>query len=365
MFSVRPITSRLFRQSLDAIASEIHVVHPPQRTVRRAAVFLPDAIDRIKGVQEETHLAYEMDRVNGGQVEHAATIAYRLDDVHLVEGRLLMRRGHVKLVHDERRLIGPRHIGQQIECAAFTSSIVSDRYFGHALIDRSATSLLASEFAPVRHPQWQGTTPSPHLAWYEQLWGVNAPLLDDAAIGQAWVFQDFGMNAHRARRMQHMRQRIHTLRPQQPAPMALILRGSNGARRHLANEQALADLLAARGACIVDPMRESAENIARMLAGVPLVIGVEGSALAHGLVAIADRGAMLIIQPPYRFNNLFKDYADALGLLYGFVVADGSQDSFELDPGRLLRAIDLVQEELARPSGQVSDEPVPLLDRPV
>jgi hypothetical protein len=319
------------------------VVEPVCEGLRPAAIRLPDEMDRVKGVQSETNLAFELMRVNGGRVEHAATIAWRLQDVQLIEGRLFLSRGYVKLVYDTRRIVRPHAIDLELDAAAFTSSSVSDRYFGHALIDRSCATLMARDFAPVFHPRWRGQSGSLHLEWYERLWGVHCPMLGSAVIRNAWVFQDHGMNPHRARRMHFMRSLVHAAGVSRPAPMAMILRGKDGIRRHLQNERELAEMLAARGATIVDPMQESSEQIVRKLAGVPLVIGVEGSALAHGLMGLANRGGMLLIQPPHRFNNLYKDYTDALQLHYGFVVAEGGADTFELDKNRLLRSIAMMQ----------------------
>lgn len=354
MLSIRPLTSQIRRQPLSALACETHIVEPASRGIRPRAIRLPDEMDRVKDVQEETNLAFELGRVNGGQVEHAATIAYELRDAQLIQGRLFLSKGLVKLVYDPRRVVRPHAIDRELDSAAFTSSSVSDRYFGHALVDRSCTTLMAKGFAPVFHPQWRGQSASPHLEWYERLWDVHCPMLESAVIQRAWVFQDFGMNAHRAGRMQLMRSLVHAKAVAQPAPMAMILRGKDGARRHLRNERELANMLAARGATIVDPMQEAPDEIVQKLSGVPLVIGVEGSALAHGLMGVANQGGMLLIQPPYRFNNLYKDYSDALQLSYGFVVAEGGHDTFELDGNRLLRAIDLMWSTIN--SGQLAGQ---------
>ena len=41
------------------------------------------------------------------------------------------------------------------------------------------------------------------------------------------------------------------------------------------------------------------------------------------------------------FNNPWKDYTDALGLGYGYVLAEGGTTDFRLNPDDLLRTLDL------------------------
>jgi hypothetical protein len=42
---------------------------------------------------------------------------------------------------------------------------------------------------------------------------------------------------------------------------------------------------------------------------------------------------MLVLQPPFRFNNIYKDVCDAMQVKYGFVVGDAKDGGFTIDPG--------------------------------
>ena len=124
---------------------------------------------------------------------------------------------------------------------------------------------------------------------------------------------------------------------------AYLRRRGHGATRVLENEAELEELLTAEGFLVVDPQAESLSSLWQKLAGAPIVVGVEGSHLAHGLFTMRDRGALVCIQPPRRFNNVFKDYTDCLGLTYGFVLAEESAGGFQLRGEDLMSTIELVE----------------------
>jgi hypothetical protein len=41
-------------------------------------------------------------------------------------------------------------------------------------------------------------------------------------------------------------------------------------------------------------------------AAADLVVGAEGSQRANGFVCMKDGGSMLVLQPTFRFNNIYK-----------------------------------------------------------
>ena len=93
---------------------------------------------------------------------------------------------------------------------------------------------------------------------------------------------------------------------------------------------------------VVDPDTMSAQEIARISNGARLVVGLEGSHLAHSIYPIADAGTLLVLQPPLRFNNVYKDLSDAMGLNYAFLVGEPAAGGFTVDLDRLGRLLDRV-----------------------
>ena len=124
----------------------------------------------------------------------------------------------------------------------------------------------------------------------------------------------------------------------------MIIRGSTGSLRVLDNELAVAEHLAkTRGFAIVDPTQLSAAEVMRTIAGSSIVLGVEGSSMAHGIYAIRDGGTFFILQPPFRFNALYKEYTDCLGLQFAYLVGQPAEaGGFTIDLDELDRTLDLI-----------------------
>ena len=86
----------------------------------------------------------------------------------------------------------------------------------------------------------------------------------------------------------------------------------------------------------------SLAELGAQLAGARLVVGLDSSAMAHGILAIEDGGGMVVISPANRHNNTFKDWCDPLGLSYGVVIASEDGDGYRVDEGDLQKTMDLV-----------------------
>jgi hypothetical protein len=71
--------------------------------------------------------------------------------------------------------------------------------------------------------------------------------------------------------------------------------------------------------------------------------GVE-AVISHGIVSCADDCTFLLLQPPTRFNNVYKDFTDAMDMRYAFVVGQPvAKDTFDVDLEELSRMLDRLQ----------------------
>lgn len=358
--SLAPLLYRIRKRvsmarNLADAARETVAVAEAETGLRTMAAFLPGQLDRVKGVQFQTTHQQEMDRITATPVHHAATMAYRLRDCLLIGGTLYSSGGGYQILSDRPPLAAL--VNQEIDQAAFVGTPVSDVYFGHHLIDDSATALLARDFAPIyrpfsyRHASWN------HPVAYRQMMGIDWKTTGNARITDAWVFCDVGMTQNRRKRLIALRERLQARPSARSGHGVFLIRGETGSQpRLLRNEAAISEKLATRGFEIVDPAKETADNIVRKLSGARIAIGVEGSSLGHALLTLADHGALLTIQPPYRFNNVWKDFTDVLGMRYGFAVAKGDRDGFDINLDDILRTIDLVAEP--KPMCRLSKPPV-------
>ncbi|MTE00966.1 DUF563 domain-containing protein [Paracoccus sp. YIM 132242] len=343
--SLAPLAYRIRKRlSLDGTlaraARETVIVAEAESGIRSKAAYLPGQLDRVKDVQPETTHQLEMERISATPVHHAATMAYRLKNCALVGGTLYCGGVGHQMLKDRPPLVGA--VDAEIGHAALVGTPVSDIYFGHFLCDDSATVLLAQNFAPAYRPASRHHAGWSHPADYHKMMGIKLTDTGNARIKDAWIFQDIGMTGNRRQRFRTLRQRLHDLPAAREGHGVFLVRGRSGHQRILRNENEIAEGLASRGFEIVDPERETAEEIVRKLSGARVAIGVEGSGMAHAFLTLADGGAMMTIQPPHRFNNIYKEFTDMMGMGYGFVVAEGDRHCFEADLDDLLRTVDLL-----------------------
>lgn len=345
LFSTR-IATRIARKfgrnrADDLIASEIVVVAPDEIAERARAFALPGQLDRVRGTAPDTSMQNELDRVRGGGIIHDATVAYLMRNVQYFDGVLYVGGARRQQVVRSEPVMG-RGPFERIDTCSLPGTTVGDLYFGHFLIDDSASALLAARFALPRLPRGTQRHLWPHAAPYRARMGIDIAPIGLAFIREAWIFRDHGMTADRRQRMHELRARMR-MRATGAARSGhgVFIRRAGGAARNLINEAEIEARLLREGFEIADPARQSVDEIAQCLQGAALVCSVEGSAFAHGLLSMADGGAILTIQPPWRFNNPWKDYTDALGMRYGYVVAEGGRTEFRLEPDDLMRSIDL------------------------
>lgn len=320
-------------------AAEVVIVSPDEMARRDAAFHLPGHLDRVRATAPDTGMANEIDRITGGAILHDATMAYRFRNVQYMDGFLYCGRMRRQQVVRPEPLRGRGPVERIAQCS-LPGTTVGDQFFGHFLIDDSSTALLAERFAPPRLPRGTARGAWSHAAPYRERLGIAIPPVAHAIIDEAWVFRDHGMTSDRRARMDQLRARMRTkggLR----SGHGVFIRRAGGQARTLINEAEIADRLAREGFDIVDPGHDNVDRIAAVLHDARVVCSVEGSAFAHALLSMAKGGAVVTIQPPWRFNNPWKDYTDALGMRYGFAVATGAPTEFRLDPDDLMRLIDM------------------------
>ena len=62
--------------------------------------------------------------------------------------------------------------------------------------------------------------------------------------------------------------------------------------------------------------------------------------MVHSLFTMATDGALCLLQPPYRFNNVLKNYTDCLGMCYGFLTGCAEEGGFSVELDQLKRLLD-------------------------
>lgn len=338
---LQPLRRRLGLASapdLPKIARRHLQISPPVRAVRPRAVFLEGQLERIEAwVFLDHHPGPDLE--GGHEVTHGATMAYELEDVVLQDGVLYCGGAAVHLQPRSRRV--PRLlVSEERTVGALYSSTVGNTYFGNWILDDLPKYLLAEAHGP---PVTSQRAKGGHYAAYEEALGMRPHRAQSTFFRVLHYFDDVGQNPDKRRRFEEIGARLSGPQPAPPHPGVFIVRGLVGERRLLHNEEALAEHLArTRGFRILDPMRSTVAEIVAACRGAQVVIGVEGSALAHGALFLRPGSCIFTLQPPRRFCTVFKDVADRQDVKFAFVVGARRGEDFSVDPGEVERTLDLL-----------------------
>ncbi|WP_205479161.1 glycosyltransferase family 61 protein [Sphingomonas arenae] len=356
MLSIRPVTSRLFarlgkRHLVDA-AVERRVIAPPVERPSKPLISLPDEADRTRGHHPDSTPSTNLARLRCEPVRQGESFALRLRDVIIADGTVMARTA-LSVVAERRRRMLLRSPVEQLDEGTFCSTYVTERYFGHWLKDGLSHELWARD---------QGSQPlvltSPpgrvHEPGYRQLSGLAARHVDTARVGELWYLHDHELSDDRVARLQRIRARIRAAVPADGPSHVFMSRGSSGAGRTLANEAEVEAMLTGLGFAILKPETSTPWEIARTLSSARVVISPEGSALSHAVMTAPQGTTLVVLQPPFHLNMIYKTFADALDFHFAYAVGDPvSEDAFVQPLDRLRRLLDIV-DRLAQRFG-VSD----------
>lgn len=344
MLSLRPAFHSI-RKAVGAVMPDLESAALDRWTIAPAckrfvppARFLPQQLDRIRAAEFGTVADVVRDFRGGYEATQGETLGFRVKHVDLVDGVIYARRAQRNLRPRTRRL--PAYaVPREVVSGCLYESWLGNRWFGNWLSDDCLTYPLSESFgAPVRTAAAMGG----HAPHYASLLGLRPKPVDRVHFEELIFFRDSSHNDHKKARADQFRARLMAGSNQVELPGVFLLRGTSGAKRILANETSLAEMLSAkRGFRVLDPSSSSVSEIIRCCAGARVIAGVEGSHLVHGLMMMLPSSALFVIQPPDRVVSVLKIITDRQGQVYSFLVGAGSQDSFTVDWGEVDRTLDL------------------------
>lgn len=314
---------------------------PASITEHSAIIQLPDEAERIIAFQGPEKRAEYVRYSSNGQTTHLPTIARFYRRATIANGVVYANKSFETLVQSTGgKRISFSGTSENLSNQLLATNWVAEKYFGHWLRDGLGLELLAQtkkiDALGITREPWQ------HEAGYRDLVKLSLHRTALARIEGLWIVDDCPMNHGRIDRMRELRRRIRASAAPHTSPAPVFIRRDSGASRQLLNQDAIADALARRGFTIISPESETVASLVASLHNAPLVISVEGSALNHAVMAMADRGAMLLIQPPRRVTCLQKNNMEWTGLRMAHTVADDHGSGFTLSEDRLMRVCDLI-----------------------
>lgn len=337
---------RLFfgRKSYKSAATSSTVLYPKSTAVTRPAVFKYSDLSKVKQVQQETSFAHEYSRINGGEKEFAASIAYLLENVVAADGNIYKSNMKYGLrTYPDKIIIDDEF--KDYSSACLMSSYMGNKYFGHWMRDDLPKYLAAVDIdTPITCIKNQ----TAHQSSYQDIFEITPETYLNGAIKKLTILEDYSQNEYKSQRYQLLRDIVSLKYKKSNKKGVMILRGDSNSRRNLKNEHQVAEFLSGNGFDIVDITSCTADEIVRKCR-VDIVVGVEGSHLGNCIYPINDGGGIVTLQSPSRFNNVYKDYTDCMGMNYGFVVGNESENlGFTIDLGDLEVVLNDIEKSIHR-----------------
>lgn len=322
---------------LEKAASKTWLIAPATTMTSPASYFLPNQLERVTGWAFSDDFPRQL--IEGGmQVEHASTRGFLIKNVRLIDGALYKNDACSFLRARSSRWPGVIIHGE-VDRGAVYCTTWGNTYFAQWLMDDCVTYPLAcAEGTPIT----TGAILGKHVPEYKNLLGMKPLRLDNSFFRELVIFNDFGHNENRHQRARAMGQRLLRNLEFAAHPGVFILRGKTGQLRVMRNELEVAEhLRLRRGFRILDPTQADVPTILKTCAGARVVVGVEGSGLAHGIAILEPGAAVLTLQPPDRFVAYYKHHTDWNHQHFGFVVGMPEANGFRIDPDEVERTIDL------------------------
>ena len=329
--------------SLENAAFQQEVLCPEQKATIPPPVFLPGQFDKVIAQQYKPWGRKTRDaviaEVNSTSVTYAPTVAYHIKNAVLIDGCIYVGR-FKQPIADNSLFVSGAGEPRQIATCGLASSFLGTKFFGHWLSDDCTRYLLAEKFGiplGVRMP------PYPHRREYERYFNQDWVPTDRAFIDNLTIFQDFSQNSLKQDRYRDLRKRISKHFPAKDRGAYVYLRrGRTGELRTIQNEPEIIEALTKRGFVVVDVGSDSLAHILETLSSANLVVSLEGSHVAHCTYTIPERTGLLILQPPDQFSAVHRDWSEALGVRFGFVVGTVASQAYHFSVSEILRTIDLM-----------------------
>jgi len=234
-------------------------------------------------------------------------------DAWLINGSVYLRgtsRMDLRTIYEKRSWINdksllPRWPVVELSEAVLGSGVAGSSWFGHWLEDELPLQMLAKNYGPVvshSRPLY------PHELSYLKQLALDPPLqVESAHFRSLVVIDEFGQNPNKVRRFLDIRKTLSTgVRKHE---RLYLRRGKTGSPREILNEVQLHARLVAEGYGVLELESCNFRELHETCRQARVIVGIEGSHLAHALFMAADQACVVILNPPYQTHTTVADLA--------------------------------------------------------
>ncbi|WOI56521.1 glycosyltransferase 61 family protein [Palleronia sp. LCG004] len=143
------------------------------------------------------------------------------------------------------------------------------------------------------------------------------------------VCTEIGMNENRRSRMKRLSADIRDRITASNCKRVYLSRGKSGVTRELANESEIAAILEDNEFVKIS-VSAPPSQIRKALRDADICVSMEGSHVAHAILALPERSRLVIINPGDRFVTIFADYATLVGKRISYLVPEKRENGHHL-----------------------------------
>lgn len=345
------INHRFFREKIDNFPKpkEYQVIEKETVLKTDIPIHLEGELSRVKQVPFGISLEQELNEFNSETYTAGPFYQYQLENLLVLKNRIYFDNYEYNLnpLKKAPRLYNSREINEY-SSASFTSMRISTVFFGHWLREE----LILIDYLQGMNKNIISSSPlTAQKEEISEFFNLQFTVSTYAKIHTAEMFHGWQHTEIYKNLLKEMKEKISLLNHQNQVlknPRTKIIylkRGLSSTKRSLTNEDEMLERLS-QSYNIESYIAESTpiEKLYSAIYSADIILSIEGSQMAHGIIAGRPGAVMACIQPPMRFYNPFKNYCTDSDIKYAIYVAEiGHNDSFYVDIERFRKFIYVVE----------------------
>lgn len=316
---------RAFRKKIDKFSIPHHcdLIEDKEVLESRVPIYLEKNLDKVKGVPFGIPLVDEFKEFNSSTYNSGPFYHYELNDLIIIKNRIYFEKYEYQLNPLEKTLrVYNSNNFEEYEKAAFSSMRISTVFFGHWLCEE----LILIDYLQGNENIVSSSPPTAQKKEIMTLFDLKYHATSFARIKSATMYEGWQHTKTYNDILRKYKEKISFLTLKQTSMRQKIVylkRGKTASKRILENENKLLQMLS-NNFDVKDFVAESTPitELYSAIYSADIILSIEGSQMAHAIIAGKPGSVLVCIQPPLRFYNPFKNYCSDAGLHYAVYVAD-------------------------------------------
>lgn len=346
-FNLKP-----FRKKIDdfPMPKNYEVIEKANSLEVEKPIFLAGELDRVISAPFGIRLEDEFKRFFDETYSSGPFYQYQLENVTILKNRVFFSNYEYLLNPLEKKIrVYNSSDLVEYEHASFSSMRISTVFFGHWLHEE----LLLIDYLQSKENIVSSSPDMPQKRDIAEFFNLKYSVNPLAKIKLVDMYHGWQHTRIYNNILADYKRKIAILaaaeRSSTKLKIVYLKRGLSSVKRDLINEEEVLNTLS-KDFDVSSYIAETTpiQELYTAIYSADIILGIEGSQLAHGIVAGRAGAILACIQPPRRFYNPFKTYCADARMKYAIFVAECTvnDDSFYVEIERLRKFIDIAAEQV-------------------